>query len=167
MATSTTAVTPPWCQHIKICTSTPSPSLGESFALKVGTRGNNSQKNNLSTILREIPTRISPLPPTAAVIDRHDDAIERQPIKPRPSLPMTMTVKTNVSGSLSSANDADNHDDRTLETKIEELMHRWPSSKIDGAPCNITGLALSYSTSPPPPVNLPDHEPYDSGLHLD
>jgi len=47
MATSTTAATPPWCQHIKNCTSTPSPSLGESFALKVGTRGNNSQKNIL------------------------------------------------------------------------------------------------------------------------
>ncbi len=166
MATSTTAATPPWCQHIKTCTSTPSPSLGESFASKVGTRGNNSQKNHPSTVLREIPTRISPLPPTADVVDRHDDAIERQPIEPRPSLPTTLTVKTNVSGSLSSANDADNHDDRTLETKIEELMRRWPSSKTDGAPC-LTGLALNHSTSPPQPVNLPDHEPYDSGLHLD
>ena len=76
MATLTIAATPPWCQHIKNCTSTPSPSLGESFASKVGTRGSNSQKNHPSTVLREIPTRISPLPPTADVIDRHDDAIE-------------------------------------------------------------------------------------------
>ncbi len=80
---------------------------------------------------------------------------------------MTLTVKTNVSGSLSSTNNVDNYVDRTLKTKIEKLMHRWPSTKIDGAPCNITGLALSHSTSPPLPVNLPDHEPYDYELHLD
>jgi len=46
-------------------------------------------------------------------------------------------------------------------------MRRWPSSTIDGAPCHITGLARSPSTSPPPLVNRPDHEPYDYGLHLD
>jgi len=127
MATSTTAATPPWCQHIKTCTSTPSLTLSESFASKVGTRGNNSQRNHPSPVLREIPTRISPLPSTAAVVDRHDDAIERQLIEPCPSLPTTVPVKTNVSGSLSSANDAENHDERTLETKIEELMRRWKS----------------------------------------
>ncbi len=46
-------------------------------------------------------------------------------------------------------------------------MRRWPSSKIDGATCHSTGLALRNSTSPPSPVNLPEHEPYDYGLHLD
>jgi len=45
-------------------------------------------------------------------------------------------------------------------------MRRWPSSKIDGAPCNSTSRALP-STSPPPTVNRPDHEPDDYGLHLD
>ncbi len=167
MATSTTTATSPWCQHIKQCTSTPSPSLGESFASKVGTRGNNSQKNHPLTVLREIPTRISPLPPTAAVVERHDDAIDRQPTKPRPSLSPTWTVKTHISGPLPSAHEADKYDECTLETKIEELMRRWPSSTIDGAPCKSTGFTMSPSTSPPPSANSPDHEPYDYGLHLD
>jgi len=163
MATLTTAETPPWCQPIKHCIATPSLSQGESFALKVDTRGNNSQKNNTPTVLREIPTRISPLPPTAAVVDRHDDDIERTQHATRPSFPTTPTVPTSVSVSK---NDADNYVDRTLE-KIEKLMRRWPSPQIDGAPRN-TGLALSHSTSPPPPpINPLDHEPYDQESNLD
>jgi len=46
-------------------------------------------------------------------------------------------------------------------------MRRWPSPTIDGTHCNSTGLAPSHSTSPPLPVNLPDHEPYDYESHLD
>jgi len=167
MATSTTAATPPWCQHINNCTPTPPLSLGESFASKVGTRGNNSQKNHPSTVLREIPTRISPLPPTAAVVDRHDDDIERQPTESRPSLPTPLTVKTHVYGQLSAANVDDNNDARTLETKIEALMRRWPPSKIDGAPCHASGLATSHSTSPYQPVNPTDPVPDNYELRLD
>jgi len=167
MASSTNAATPPWCQHIKNCTALPSPSLGESFASKVGTRGNNSQQNHPPTVLREIPTRNSPLSPTAAVVDRHDDAIDRQPQVPRPSLLNPLTVHTSVSESLSSSTDDDNYVDRRLEEKIAKLMRRWPSPTIDGAPCNINGLVTSHSTSPPPPVNLPNHEHYDYEIHLD
>ena len=150
MTTSTTADTPPWRPNIENFNDTPLPSLGESIALKVGTCGNNSQKNHPPTVLREIPTRISPLPPTAAVVDRHDDVdiVERQPQAPRSSLPPTLPAQTSVSGSLSPKHDAANYVDRTLE-KIAQLMSRWPSPTIDGAHCNSTGLAPSHSTSPP------------------
>jgi len=78
----------------------------------------------------------------------------------------TLTMQTSVSGSLSPKNDTDNYIDHTLK-KIARLMHSWLSPKIDRAPCNITGLALSHPPSPPPPVNPPDHETYNYELHLD
>jgi len=166
MATSTTADTPPWCHNIENCTATPSPSLGESIALKVGTRGNNSQKNHPPTVLREIPTRISTLPPTATVVDRHDDNLQRQQQAPRPSLPPPLTAQTSVSTSVSPPHDADNYVDRTLE-KIAQLMRSWPSPQIDGAPRNITGPAPHHSNSLPSTANLPNHEPYDYKSNLD
>jgi len=166
MATSTTADTHPWCHNIEYCTALPSPSLGESIALKVGTRGNNSQKNHPPTVLREIPTRISPLPPTATAVDRHDDDIQRQQQAPRPSLLPPLTVQTSVSTSLSPPHDNDNYVDRTLE-KIAQMMRSWPSPQIDGAPRNINSPAPSHSTSPPSPAHRPDHEPYNYASNLD
>jgi len=170
MATSTNAKTTPWCQHIQNCTETPSLPLGESLASKVGTRGNNSQKNHPPTVLREIPTRISTLPPTAAVVDRHDDDIERQPPAPRPYLLPTLTTPKSVSGSFFPQYDNDHDVDRTLGNKIAQLMCRWPPT-TDGAHCETRTITCNtqrhISNLPPPETISIDDEPFDYGSTID
>jgi len=56
-----------------ISTAKPSQPLQVSIALKEGIHGIDSQQYHHPTVLQEIPTRISPSVPTAAVINCHDD----------------------------------------------------------------------------------------------
>jgi len=73
MAISMADDNPPWCHNTINCIAMAFPTLRESIALKVGTRGNDSQKNHHLTALHRIPTRISPSSPPANVVNCHED----------------------------------------------------------------------------------------------
>jgi len=72
MASLTADGDPPWPNNNLIYTAMPAQPLQELTALKDDTHGIDLLQNHHPTILREIPTRISPSAPTDAVIDRHD-----------------------------------------------------------------------------------------------
>jgi len=123
MAVSTADDDPPRTHNNLIYTTTPSTPLQESIALKDGTCGNDSPRYYHPTVLREIPTRISPSP-TAAVVDCHD--ANRQPHQHCPDFPHPQNKPNSVPQFLSSEPTTDDYVDRTLN-KINKLMRSWPS----------------------------------------
>jgi len=123
MASSTADNTPPRPHNNIICTATPSKPLRESIALKDGTRGIDSTRYKHQTALREIPTRISPSTPNAAVVNHHNDDANCPPHKTRPDLSPTRT-KSNSLPQVSSPKN-DDYVNHTLK-KINQMISSWP-----------------------------------------
>jgi len=130
MATLTADNNPPWCHHNIPCTTKAFKPVQESTVSKVGTRSIDSQNNHLLNVLREIPTRISPSPPTADVIAHHANDNCTQYAN-HPSLP-PLSNANNRSLQLPSPQPATdepyNYKPKLDENEeaLERLKRRWP-----------------------------------------
>jgi len=122
MTHSTANNDPPQPHNNLISIATLFQPLRELIASKDGTGGMDSPRYHHLTVLREIPTRISPSAPTAAVINCHDDAV-RQLHKTRPDLLLPSQNDPNIVP-LSPQPTTDDYVNRTLD-KIEQMMCSW------------------------------------------
>jgi len=153
MTTSTADDDPPWCYHNSICTATAPPPIRELITAKDDTRGTDSTRYPNTTILREIPTRISPSAPTDAVVARHDG--DQQPHQRCPNLLLPPTNPNNVHLFLSSPPTNDDYVDNTLDN-INKMMRSWPSVR---APIAAVVVQHDDDTDRPPHQTRPDLPP--------
>jgi len=138
------------------------------IAAKNGTRGSDSLHNHHLTFLREIPTRISPSAPTAAVVDRHvdDDDVDSLGL-PHQTPHIPPDKNTNDPQIISLQPVTHDYVDCTLD-KIQTMMRRWSSHvAIHHDPCatSCTTPRYPFSTPPPAPISV-DAEPFDTGSKL-
>jgi len=154
MTHSTADNDPPRPRNNLIGIATPFQPLRELTASKDGTHSTNSLRNHHPTILWEIPTRISPSTPTAAVIDCQDDDTVQQPYKTCPDLLLPSQNNPNIIPP-SPQPTTDDYVDRTLD-KINKMMSSWPTAT---ARERWTTTMSTATQLPPTPAQVPSQLP--------